>query len=152
MRTAVRLWATGVRYAILYRGTVLSRLRIPRYYRYGYRLLRGVTVRLPLRPAITVTAIRISYPYYGYAYAAPGYVVPGSAAQRDVRIRGAAHAEVYVDGTYAGVVDNYDGTFQRLDLGPGSHEVEVRTPGGKPLTYDVNVNAGQTVTLHANIR
>ena len=34
-----------------------------------------------------------------------------------VRIQGAARdAEVYVDGSFAGVVDNYDGAFQSLDL------------------------------------
>jgi hypothetical protein len=115
------------------------------------------------------------YPYYGYpgfsvgfswgygypAYAAPyyapyppyGYVVPGDAATYGgIRITGAPqNAEVYLDGQYAGIVDDYDGTFQRLDLQPGAHEIEVRG-AGHPLKYDVNVTGGQTVTLHANVK
>ena len=31
-------------------------------------------------------------------------------------------AEVYVDGYYAGVVDDFDGVFQRLHVPPGDHE------------------------------
>jgi len=78
--------------------------------------------------------------------------VPSGAAYGGVRIQGAPRdAQVYVDGTYAGVVDDYDGTFQRLEIEPGSHEVEVRG-GPAPLKYDVNVTPGQTVTLHANVK
>jgi hypothetical protein len=114
------------------------------------------------------------YPYYGYpgfslgfswgygypgypAYAAPyapyGYVVPGAAATYGgIRISGAPeNAEVYLDGSYAGTVDDYNGTFERLDLEPGSHEIEIRG-GPSPLKYDVNVNPGQTVTLHAKVK
>jgi hypothetical protein len=32
-------------------------------------------------------------------------------------------AAVYVDGYYAGVVDDFDGIFQRLPLPPGPHEI-----------------------------
>src|SRR3954454_8702583 len=75
------------------------------------------------------------YPAYGYggygAYGGyGGYVVPRGAAYGGVRIEGAPrNAEVYVDGAYAGIVDDYDGVFQRLDLEPGSHEIEIRTQG-----------------------
>jgi hypothetical protein len=70
-----------------------------------------------------------------------------------VRIQGAPrNAQVFVDGSYAGVVDDFDGTFQRLPLEPGSHEIEIRAPGLPPMTYDVNVQPGQTVTIHANVR
>ena len=89
------------------------------------------------------------YPAYGYG----GYVVPRYAAYGGIRIQGAPRrAEVYVDGAYAGIVDDYDGVFQRLDLEPGSHEIEIRWGGGRPMTYDVNVTPGQTVTIHANVR
>jgi PEGA domain len=96
------------------------------------------------------------YSYGGYypAYGGYGYVAPrgGYSGYGGVRIQGAPrNAEVYVDGNYAGVVDDYDGVFQRLDLEPGSHEIEIRS-NGRPLTYDVNVTPGQTVTIHANVR
>ncbi len=37
--------------------------------------------------------------------------------------------EVYVDGAYTGLVDNYDGLFQRLHLPPGEHEIELYLGG-----------------------
>ena len=140
------------------------RVSAPRSYggRYDSRVYGGVYAnrgyRAPLRSYY--------YPYYGSygygysyggyypAYGGYGYVAPGGgyAAYGGVRIQGAPrNAEVYVDGGYAGVVDDYDGVFQRLDLEPGSHEIEIRS-NGRPLTYDVNVTPGQTVTIHANVR
>ena len=38
-------------------------------------------------------------------------------------------AQVYVDGYYAGIVDDFDGTFQRLRLLPGAHEITVYLAG-----------------------
>ena len=135
---------------------------------YGYYGYRGYYPYYPYYgyPGFSVS-LGFGYPYaygyygygYPYAYAAPGYpvygtaeVVPGGSAYGGVRVQGAPrNAEVYVDGTYAGVVDDYDGVFQRLDLQSGSHEIEIRT-SGRPLVYDVNVTPGQTVTIHANTR
>ena len=94
------------------------------------------------------------YPYgwgsYGYAPPVGGYAV---AATGGIRIQGAPrNAQVFVDGSYAGVVDDFDGTFQRLSLEPGAHTIEIRAPGLAPMAYDVNVQPGQTVTIHANVR
>lgn len=38
-------------------------------------------------------------------------------------------AEVYVDGYYAGTVDQFDGAFQRLRVEPGQHEITVYAEG-----------------------
>lgn len=38
-------------------------------------------------------------------------------------------ADVFVDGAYAGTVDNFDGAFQRLRLRPGTHEIAVHLNG-----------------------
>jgi hypothetical protein len=98
------------------------------------------------------------YGYGSYGYGSYGYGSYGSGSYRGdlyggVRIQGAARgAQVYVDGYYAGIVDDFDGTFQRLSLEEGPHEIELRAPGLPPLTYDVNVQPGQTVTIHANVR
>jgi hypothetical protein len=107
------------------------------------------------------------YPYYGapYGYSYGGYYPSGygyggyygggyrGSAFGGVRIEGAVrNAEVYVDGYYAGIVDDFDGAFQRLELESGAHEIEIRAPGFPPLNYDVNVQPGQTLTLHANVR
>ena len=57
-----------------------------------------------------------------------------------------------VDGYYAGVVDDYDGVFQRLNLEAGSHLIEIEAPGYPPIAFDVRVAPGQTITYRANIR
>ena len=41
--------------------------------------------------------------------------------------------EVYVNGYYAGIVDSYDGFFQRLHLPPGEHDIELRLHGYRSL-------------------
>ena len=38
-------------------------------------------------------------------------------------------AEVYVDGYYAGTVDDFDGTFQSLRLESGPYHIEIVAPG-----------------------
>ena len=82
---------------------------------------------------------------YGYYAIDPGFTY-GS-----LRIVDAPRfAQVLVDGYYAGEVDDYDGVFQRLNLEPGPHHIEIviddNTP---PLEFDVQIVPGQTVTIHA---
>lgn len=61
------------------------------------------------------------YPYpYRYGYD------PGAAIRLDVRPR---ETQVYVDGYYAGVVDDFDGVFQRLLVEPGEHEITLYLEG-----------------------
>jgi len=86
------------------------------------------------------------YPYsygYGSSYGGYGYAIGG------VKIHGAPRdAQVYVDGYYVGIVDDFDGPFQRLELEAGAHQIEIRVPGLPPMQYDVNVQPGQTLTIH----
>ena len=99
--------------------------------------------------------------YFGrpYSYGRPGYyggsgygyyALPSGFAYGSLRIVDAPrYAPVFVDGYYAGEVDDYDGIFQRLNLEPGRHLVEIDVyPGAPPLEYDVFVEPGRTVTIH----
>ena len=85
---------------------------------------------------------RGSYGYYG---------IPRGFAYGSLRIVDAPRdANVFVDGYYAGVVDDYDGVFQRLNLEPGPHHIEIEVyPGAPPLDFDVRVAPGETVTFRA---
>jgi hypothetical protein len=85
---------------------------------------------------------------YGYYSLAPGF------AYGSLRIVDAPHdARVYVDGYYAGVVDDYDGVFQHLNLEPGAHHIEIEIdPGVEPIAFDVYIQPGQTVTYHLSDR
>lgn len=60
-------------------------------------------------------------------------------------------AEVYVDGYFVGVVNAYDGVFQRLRLDEGPHSVEVRHPGYEPLELDVLIVSGEKVTFEGDL-
>ena len=82
----------------------------------------------------------------GYGYAESGY---GNEVYGGVRIEDAPRdAQVFADGYYAGIVDDFDGPFQRLTLESGPHEIEIRAPGFPPMRFDVNVQPGRTVNLH----
>lgn len=86
-------------------------------------------------------------PYAPHAPYAFGYDMGG------VRLRMRPRdAQVFVDGYYAGLVDDFDGTFQQLRLEAGGHTIEVRMPGFEDLEMDVHVQPGRTITLHEDLR
>lgn len=91
---------------------------------------------------------------YGYRYGYPGYVAvaPGR-VHGGVRIDiGERDAEVYVDGYYAGIVDDFDGALQQLDLEPGPHHLEIVREGFDSMAFDVNVEPGRTVRYRTELR
>lgn len=98
----------------------------------------------------------------GYLYDAPwsgrvyGYVGPSvygrSVYYGDVRLQVRPRdAEVYVDGYYAGIVDDFDGVFQRLTLEVGPHQIEIAAPGLEPQFFDVYVDARRTVDIRSDL-
>jgi hypothetical protein len=96
---------------------------------------------------------------FGYGYGYPGYGGYGgygggysssSSSSRDegsLRLKiDPRQAQVYIDGLYVGVVDSFDGSFQKLRLDSGSHRVELKADGFAPLEFDVLIPVGETVT------
>ena len=55
---------------------------------------------------------------------------------------------VYVDGYYAGIVDDFDGLLQRLYLPPGRHEVTLKLDGYRNHTFKIYVPVDQTIKVH----
>ncbi len=55
--------------------------------------------------------------------------------------------EVYVNEVRAGVVDDFDGFFERLRLEEGEYEIELRLCGYKPLRVTISVTLGNTYNL-----
>lgn len=87
--------------------------------------------------------------YYGGGYGgyARGYGWSGG-----VRIKvDRRDAEVYVDGYYAGTVDDFDGMFQELRLEDGGYRIEIRAPGFETLVFDVRVQPGRTITYRGHL-
>ncbi len=60
-------------------------------------------------------------------------------------------AAVYVDGYYAGRVDDFDGVFQRLRMESGPHRIEVRLDGFEPLLFEVRIQPDRTVTYKGDL-
>jgi hypothetical protein len=58
------------------------------------------------------------------------------------------HTAVYVDGFYAGIVDEFDGVFQRLPLPPGGHEFVLYLDGYRTARYSLYSRPGSTLDLH----
>jgi hypothetical protein len=78
------------------------------------------------------------YPYGGYR------IDPGAAVRLEVTPK---EAEVYVDGYYAGVVDDFDGTFQRLRVEPGEHEIELYLDGYRQVKQKVYLTPDNTFKI-----
>ena len=81
------------------------------------------------------------YPPYPYPYYAADR---GSALRIDATPR---EAQVYVDGYYAGIVDDFDGFFQRLRLPPGEHEITLSREGYRTARQMVYLTPNSTFRL-----
>ena len=90
------------------------------------------------------------YPAYGYApygypaYGYPGYGYGDATLRVDVSQR---DAEVFVDGYRAGVVDDFDGVFQRVHLSPGGHEITIYRQGFRTIKESLYLSPGGSQTL-----
>ncbi len=76
--------------------------------------------------------------YYGYSDRAP------SAVRLEVK---PVEAEVYVDGYLAGIVDEFDGFFQRLNLTPGAHEIVIYLDGHRSIREKLYLSPGGSYKL-----
>jgi hypothetical protein len=83
---------------------------------------------------------------YGWGYS------PVFDYRAEVRIQATPReAAVYVDGFYAGVVDDFDGTFQRLPLTPGGHRIELYLEGFQTIRKNLYLQPGATLKLRETL-
>jgi hypothetical protein len=96
-------------------------------------------------------------PYYrhGYYWSAgyyyPRYYFEYNACPERASLRmlvDPPETEVYVDGYYAGIVDDFDGAFQRLYLTPGDHEITLRLDGFRTWGARIYAEPYTTVKVH----
>ena len=87
------------------------------------------------------------WPGYFPPYPYPGYYGYASASVR-IQVE-PKNAEVYVDGHLAGMVDDFDGFFQRLQVEPGGREITVYKDGFRSYTERLYVSAGQSYGIRA---
>jgi hypothetical protein len=90
--------------------------------------------------------------YSGYgepgAYASPLEGAPVGGLQLDIDPR---RAQVFVDGTYAGVVEEFSGYYHHLELSAGPHDISVVASGYEPLSFHVIISPGATMTQRASL-
>ncbi|MEE8117167.1 MAG: PEGA domain-containing protein, partial [Gemmatimonadales bacterium] len=97
---------------------------------------------------------RYGHGYYGHGYGYGGHGYGYGAYSNDGRVRIEVSpkalrdvAHVYVNEAHVGVVDDFDGFFQRLVLSPGKYEIEVRLDGYHPLQMQVFVSPRSTFKI-----
>jgi hypothetical protein len=77
------------------------------------------------------------YRYPPYAY----YVAADLRASIRVQVT-PRQAQVFVDGYYAGIADEFDGVFQRLRLPPGGHTISLYLEGYRTEERDLYLRPG----------
>jgi hypothetical protein len=86
--------------------------------------------------------------YYGGSYyGGSGGYYGGFFDEGELRLSvSPRYADVYVDGYFAGRVDDFDGTFQSLKLESGPHHIQIVAQGFAPLDFDVRIEQGRKIT------
>ena len=85
-------------------------------------------------------------PYWGYPYPYGGQGYYDNAAELRLEVKPKL-AKVYVDGFYAGMVDDFDGTFERLYLRPGDHELVLFLEGYRTVRQTVRLARHQEARI-----
>lgn len=86
---------------------------------------------------------RVAYPYWYF----PTY---DRRAEVHLKVK-PNEASVYVDGFYAGIVDDFDGMFQSLPLPPGGHHITLFMEGYRTSEHNVYLGPGSSFTLHEDM-
>jgi hypothetical protein len=124
---------------------------------------RAVPRRVQPRPVVVVRPVyRVPFyragfyrPWYAYQWGPYGYPYPpyGYGYYRDALTTSLKleitprEAEVYVDGYFAGHVDDFDGIFQRLRLRPGEHELVIYLEGYRTIREPIYLSSGADRTI-----
>ena len=91
--------------------------------------------------------------YYGYGGYGGGYGYSSGYDLGSLKLKVKPRdAEVFVDGYFAGTVDDFDGIFQALKLDRGAYRIEIRKPGYTTLQYDVRVQPERTLTIRGEMK
>ena len=61
------------------------------------------------------------------------------------------NARVYVDGYFAGKVDQFDGSREKLEIERGKHKIEISAVGYTPVVFEVEIKAYETITWEGTL-
>jgi hypothetical protein len=107
----------------------------------------AVLCALCTSPAPLAAQVGFMYPPMPYAYPYR-FAGPESNVRLDIKPKQAA---VYVDGYFAGQVDDFDGVFQRLHVTPGQHELIVYLAGYHSLHEQLYLSPNATRKISAKM-
>jgi hypothetical protein len=124
---------------------------VPRYYEPRWYQPRFYYRPYVFRPRFSIGfGIFAGYPVpYTYSYPSYAYGAAYGGVSLDIA---PFNGEVFVDGAYMGIVEDFDGTNQALTLPAGRHRVEVRAPGYADLVFDVDVMPGQVIPYRGDLQ
>ncbi len=83
-------------------------------------------------------------PYGGYPVYRGYRMDAGASVRLEVKPK---EAEVYLDGYYAGIVDDFDGVFQRLEASPGDHDISLYLDGYRAVHQKVYLSPRNTFRI-----
>ena len=92
-------------------------------------------------------------PSYGTNYGYGGGYFANSFFQGELRLSVTPRSsDVYVDGYFAGHVDEFDGVFQALKLEEGPHHIQITAAGYLPLDFDVRIEPDRKITYRGALQ
>jgi hypothetical protein len=132
----------------------------PYYDPYGYSYPYGYVTSSPANGSLSVYPPSSNYPPSSY----PSSVYPPSGSvgvqpgQPEGDVGGVSfdvtpsNAEIVVDGASRGTVGDFTATTEPLGLEPGRHHIEIRAPGYRTTTFEVDIVAGQAIPYYGSLQ
>ena len=121
----------------------------PYLFRPWYRFSFGLFVGYP----VAYYAYPYPVPVYGYGAPYDAVDVGPTSAYGGVALEFTpGNAAVSVDGTYAGIVQDFDGSREPLTLTAGVHHIEIDLNGYQPIAFDVTVQPGQVIPYQGSMQ
>lgn len=103
----------------------------------------------PLVLSLWPTPAAAQYPPVYYpGYPPFQYAAPESSLRISVKPK---EASVFVDGYFAGKVEDFDGTFQRLHVDPGQHELVIFLQGYRSLKQKLYLSPNATRKIEGEL-
>ena len=125
----------------------------------------------PAPPVVLGPGVYFPSPYFpAYSYPTPSYEVSIADTYKMVMVdtylrryregmRGGlvletapAAAQVFVDGNYVGLAEEFGREGRAIELSAGSHHVELRAPGYDTLTFNVMIGANSIVRYRGDMQ
>lgn len=125
---------------------VTARSAEARHHHHHRRYYGAPYVHLAYAPGYS-PAVAFGYGYYPFSV---GVAFPGGPKDERGTLRTLVEprpTEVFIDGYYAGVVDDFDGSFQKLRLEPGPHTITLFLEGHRLYEETVYSSVGSEVKI-----